>query len=82
MNKDEIIAGIREIKAERDTFRAARDRLQEFIDTPDWGALDSGASIKADDVYRFGLARYRVRVDHVKALIRSPLNPVYFELEV
>lgn len=75
------------VKAQNDALRvrlidaeAARDKLQAFIDTPDWGALDSGASITESMVVRYGLLRYRARTAHTKALTRSPLNLIHWEV--
>lgn len=59
---------------------AARDKLQKFFDTHDWGAIDSGASISAGDVVRFGTFTYKAKLDHTKALTRSPLNVIYWEV--
>lgn len=75
------------IKKQNDALRsrlidaeAALDKLQAFVDTPDWGVLDSGASIAEGTVVRYGLLRYRARTAHTKALTRSPLNLIYWEV--
>lgn len=59
---------------------AARDRLQAWIDTPEWGSMDSGESIAAGMVVRYGLLRYKARSTHTKALTRSPANLLYWEV--
>lgn len=59
---------------------SARDALQCFVDTPDWGAMASGADIAAGETVRFGLLRYQAKSAHTKALARSPLNILYWEV--
>lgn len=74
--RTELTAKVRELS----DASAARDRLQAFIDTPDWGQLDSGASIAEGDVVRFGALTYRAKMAHTKALTRSPINLVYWQV--
>ena len=69
-------------KAELDAKVTRLAWLEDFISTQDWGELESGAAIKAGDAVRFGALRYRARVDHTKALTRSPMNLLYWEARV
>ena len=68
-----------EKKTELDAKFSRLAWLEDFIATADWGELESGAAIKAGDAVRFGALRYKARVDHSKALTRSPLNLIYWE---
>jgi hypothetical protein len=57
---------------------AARDALHEFIDTPDWATLDG--VVPEGTITRFGALRYRAKSTHNKALTRSPLNLLIWEM--
>ena len=90
----EVLAERESLRAERESLReqltakiaemtsveAARDRLRAFVDTPEWGEMDSGAAISEGDIVRYGVLRYRARTGHTKALTRIPLNILYWEV--
>ncbi len=85
--RESVLAERESLRTERTSLlarltdaEAARDRLQAWMDTPDWGAMDSGESIAAGMVVRYGLLRYRAKSAHSKALTRSPINLIYWEV--
>lgn len=84
---ERITAALDNVRAKMDakdaliaTLTAARDKLQAFIDVTEWGTLDTGAEINAGDIVRYGALKYSARIDHTKALTRSPLNLVYWSV--
>lgn len=81
LNREQILAAARAKKAEIDAKSERLSLLERFFAIPDWGTC-SGHSFHAGDKVRFGMIVYECTADHTFALLRSPLNILYWRVSL
>lgn len=81
LDREKILAAAREKRAEMTRKEERLGVLEAFLAIPDWGSC-SGRNFKVGDKVRLGVVVYECIDAHTFALLRSPLNPIYWRVSL